>query len=231
MKDILYFNDNDLKKYVQEFAEEYFYDFPLIIHDVYFGRKVLSTLGYCIPLNKSYSDYLVNQNLDEVENKSKITESDIEINGYFKELNVTETLLHEMCHSVNFSMGDNDANHGKLWKDVAKVISQRSGYDLATSGTDEYLNFVLSQIQTIKKLKKEPNYIVSYRKIIKNYQKYEDLFVKTIDELNDICNGVGDIMQDLILNNSDLNDKEILNQYADLVDKLISKKQIRWWNF
>lgn len=231
MKDILYFNNDDLKKHVQEFAEEYFYDFPLIVHDVYFGRKVLTTLGWCIPQYKVYSNYLVNQNLDKVSNKSKIIESDIEINGYFKELNVTETLLHELCHCVNFSMGDSNANHGKLWKDVAQVISQRSGYDIARCGTDEYLTLVLSQIQNMKKFKKEPMYIVAYRKVIKSYQKYDDLFAKTIDELNDICDGVGDIMQDLILNNSDLENKETLNHYADLIDKLMSKRQLRWWNF
>lgn len=38
MEDKLYFNNQDLNDDMVEFADKYFYDFPLIIHNVYFGR-------------------------------------------------------------------------------------------------------------------------------------------------------------------------------------------------
>lgn len=230
MEDRLYFNDKDLRNAVMEFAEKYFYDFPLLIHDVYFGRKVLTTLGYTVPLKGIQPNDIVNQNLDEIDDKSKIIESDIEINGYFEGLNITETLLHEMCHSVNFTMGDYNANHGKLFKDVAEVISKRSGYNIHTTSSDDYLNKVLSCEEKLKKFKKDPTSIVFARKVIKEYLKYEDIYAKFIDELNNMYKGVGDIMADLI-ENGDVDDVDQLNKCADEIDKIIPKGQLRWWNF
>ena len=230
MEDRLYFNDKDLRNAVIEFAEKYFYDFPLLIHDVYFGRKVLTTLGYTVPLKGVQPNDIVNQNLDEIDDKSKIIESDIEINGYFEGLNITETLLHEMCHSVNFTMGDYNVNHGKLFKDVAEVISKRSGYNIHTTSGDDYLNAVLSSIEFIKKCKKEMESIVFRRKILKNFIKYEDIYVKVIDELNDMYKGLGDVLADFV-ENGDVDDKEELDKCADKVDEILPKIQLRWWAF
>lgn len=230
MEDRLYFNDKDLRNAVMEFAEKYFYDFPLLIHDVYFGRKVLTTLGYTIPLKGVQPNDIVNQNLDEIDDKSKIIESDIEINGYFEGLNITETLLHEMCHSVNFTMGDYNANHGKLFKDVAEVISKRSGYNIHTTSSDDYLNMVLSSIDFMKKFKKEPESIVFRRKILKSFMEYEDIYVKVIDELNDMYKGLGDALADFV-ENGDVDDKEELDKCADKVDEILPKTQLRWWAF
>lgn len=230
MEDRLYFNDKDLRNAVMEFAEKYFYDFPLLIHDVYFGRKVLTTLGYTVPLKGIQPNDIVNQNLDEIDDKSKIIESDIEINGYFEGLNITETLLHEMCHSVNFTMGDYNANHGKLFKDVAEVISKRSGYNIHTTSSDDYLNAVLSSIEFIKKCKKEMESIVFRRKTLKNFIKYEDIYVKVIDELNDMYKGLGDVLADFV-ENGDVDDKEELDKCADKVDEILPKTQLRWWGF
>lgn len=230
MEERLYFTDEDLRNAVQEFAEKYFYDFPLIIHDAYFGKKSTSWLGECVPLKGVPSKDLVIQNMEQVSDKSKIVDSEIEINGYFKELNVTETILHEMCHAVNFSMGDSNANHGKLFKDVAKVIAERSGYDIHTTSADDYLNSVLSSIDYLKKVRKSNDMVLSLRKTIKSwYEKYEDVYVKVIDELNDIKNGLGDIVNDLI-QNGDVEDKDSLNEYADKIDDLLSKCIWRTWN-
>ncbi len=230
MEDRLYFNNKDLRNAVMEFAEKYFYDFPLLIHDVYFGRKVLTTLGYTIPLKGVQPNDIVNQNLDEIDDKSKIIESDIEINGYFEGLNITETLLHEMCHSVNFTMGDYNANHGKLFKDVAEVISKRSGYNIHTTSSDDYLNSVLSSIEFIKKCKKDMESIVFRRKTLKNFIKYEDIYVKVIDELNDMYKGLGDVLADFV-ENGDVDDKKELDKCADKVDEILPKTQLRWWAF
>ena len=231
MEERLYFTDDDLRKAVQEFAEKYFYDFPLIIHDIYFGKKSTSWLGQTVPLKGVPSKDIVVQNMEEVNDKSKIVDSDIEINGYFKELNVTETILHEMCHAVNFSMGDWNANHGKLFKDIAKVIAERSGYDIHTTSADDYLNSVLTSIELSKKVRKNNDEVLTWRKTIKSwYDKYEDLYVKTIDELNDIKSGLGDIIDDL-MKNGDVTDKNSLNKYADKIDDLLGMKIWRLWNF
>ena len=63
MEERLYFTDDDLRKAVQEFAEKYFYDFPLIIHDIYFGKKSTSWLGQTVPLKGVPSKDIVVQNV------------------------------------------------------------------------------------------------------------------------------------------------------------------------
>lgn len=231
MEERLYFTDDDLKNAVKEFTEKYFYDFPLIIHDVYFGKNSTSWLGQCVPLRGIPTKDVVLQNIDKIDNKSEIIDSDIEVNGYLKELDVTETLLHEMCHAVNFTMGDYSAKHGKLFKDVAKIISDRSGYDIHTTSGDEHLNSVLSSIEYLKKVRKNNDEVLSLRKTIKSwYDKYEDIYVKVIDELNDIKKGLGDIVDDLI-KNGNVEDKDSLNEYADKVEDLLGTKIWRLWNW
>jgi Sec7-like guanine-nucleotide exchange factor len=127
-------------------------------------------------------------------------------------------------------MGDYNANHGKLFKDVAEVISKRSGYNIHTTSSDDYLNAVLSSIEFIKKCKKDMESIVFRRKTLKNFIKYEDIYVKVIDELNDMYKGLGDVLADFV-ENGDVDDKEELDKCADKVDEILPKTQLRWWAF
>ena len=230
MEDFLCFDDKDLAKRVQELADEYFYDFPLIVHDVYFGKKSNSIMGQAIPLDGIPSQNIAEMNLKEVEGNPKSVACDIEINGHFKGLNVDETLLHEMVHCVNFTEGDWDAKHGKKFKEVAEVIGKRSGHDFSSTSGDDYLNTLLSSINLLKKIKKEPSNMVFSRKVLKSYMKFEDIYAKTIDELNSIYEGCGDLMADLV-ENGDVDSEKDLNECADEMDKILPKPQLRWWNF
>ena len=73
--------------------------------------------------------------------------------------------------------------------------------------------------------------VLGLRKTIKSwYEKYEDLYVKVIDELNDIKHGLGDIIDDL-MKNGDVTDNDSLNEYADKIDDLLGMKIWRLWNF
>lgn len=232
MGEYLCFNDNDLIKRVQYFAKEYFYDFPLLIHDIYFGKKSSAHLGLCRPLNGVLNKNIVSQNLDNVENSSEMIDSDIEINGYFVGLCVDETILHEMCHSYNFTMGDYNANHGKLFKEIAEVISKRTKYNIHTTSSDDYLNTLLSCEEYLKKIKKDKSYIMSLRKTMKLwYDNYEDLYVRVIDEINDMYEGVGDALADLY-ENGNVENKDDLNKCADKIDDILGKNTLwRTWNW
>ena len=116
------------------------------------------------------------------------------------------------------------------FKEVAEVIGKRSGHDFSSTSGDDYLNTFLSSITLLKKLKKEPSNMVFSRKVLKSYMKFEDIYAKTIDELNSTYEGCGDLMADLV-ENGDVDSEKDLNECADEMDKILPKPQLRWWNF
>ena len=100
------------------------------------------------------------------------------------------------------------------------------------SGISIFLNFnsVLSSIDYLKKVRKSNDLVLGLRKTLKSwYEKYEDIYVKVIDELNDIKSGLGDIVDDL-MKNGDVTNKNSLNKYADKIDNLLGMKIWRLWD-